>query len=469
MTLYPLDDVAPGHLALVDDAGRTLSYGQLRECSYRVGERVLARRVALVLTHNSIGCMATIVALLQRGAVPILIDAAADDRVAGEYIDRYQPEYLVLPAGRSLVRPGYSPISREFDDVLLVRRDNLNRTPETHPDLALLLPTSGSTGSPKLVRQSRKNLRSNAESIAAFLRITPDARAVTSLPLFYAYGFSILNSHLFCGATMLATRYPVMAKQFWEFFREEGATSLAGVPLTYQMLQRLGFADMELPSLRTLTQAGGRMAEPLIREFARYARARGIDLYVMYGQTEATARMSYVPPSRAADKAGSIGIAIPGGEFFIVGENGDVIGGPRDEGELCYRGPNVAMGYAESRTDLTRGDDWSGVLRTGDVAYRDDDGFYFLTGRLSRFLKVFGKRVSLQDLEQMCCQVVGEAACGGVDDHVVVWITEADRREETHRHLAERTNIHHSAFTVVVVPALPRTASGKVDYRSLER
>ena len=466
MSLFPLETFPSGRPAAIDDAGRELPYGVLLETTAALAEQAPSRTVALVLTRNSLGCIAAIVAMLRHGVVPILLDASANGETVEQYVIRYQPELLAVPAGMEDRCASYACLLRTLDYAMLAAKNELE-IPPLHEDLALLLGTSGSTGSPKLVRQSRRNLQANAEAIAAYLHITPDDRPITSLPLHYTYGFSVLGSHLHAGATLLVTDRSVMEKPFWQFFAEARATSLAGVPYTYQMLKRLGFTRMAPGSLRTLTQAGGKLSEALIKEFAEYAARVGVGFYVMYGQTEATARMSYVPAERALEKAGSIGMPIPGSELFLVDEEGNEIAEAGIEGQLGYCGPNVTLGYAEHRADLCKGDERNGVLLTGDLARRDTDGYYYITGRLSRIVKLFGKRVSLEDLEQICLGLVPEAACSGIDDQVTVWITDGQYQTELPHFLAERTAIHASAYQVRVIAKLPRTAAGKIDYRAL--
>jgi long-chain acyl-CoA synthetase len=466
VTLFDLDSFPPERLAALDDSGQVLSYGDMAKISSSLASSVPAKTIALVLVRNSLGCVATIVALIKQGVVPILLDANNSEATVTVYKDRYQPELLVLPTDLQVKYPANTCLLSILDyDVLAYKNETVRDSP--HPDLALLLTTSGSTGSPKLVRQSRGNLLSNAQAIANYLNIGNTDRPVTSLPLHYSYGFSVLSSHLQAGATLLVTDRSVMEKPFWTFFDQAGATSLAGVPYTYQMLKRLGFLRTHPDALRTLTLAGGRLSDSLIREFAAFAARSGIKFFVMYGQTEATARMSYVPAEKALEKAGSIGMAIPGGKLFLVDSDGNEITAANKQGELGYRGPNVTMGYAEQRADLSKGDERHGSLLTGDLAIRDDDGFYFITGRRSRVGKLFGKRVSLDDLEQICMELVAEAACTGTEDRVTVWITDDLQQAALPSLLAERTAIHPSAYQVRVIDSLPRTPSGKTDYRAL--
>jgi len=466
VTLFPLDAYPADRPAALDDSGQVLSYGDLAQISMRLASSVPARTVALVLVRNTLGCVATIVALIKRGVVPILLDASAAPAAITLHRERYQPDVLVLPSDLQAQYPDNLCLLSVLDYAVLASENHTSRC-APHPDLALLLSTSGSTGSPKLVRQSRVNVLSNAQAIATYLKIGVGDRAVTSLPLHYTYGFSVLSSHLQVGASLLVTDRSVMEKPFWTFIKEAGATSMAGVPYTYQMLKRLGFLRQNPGELRTLTQAGGKLSVALVREFAEFAARNGIDFYVMYGQAEATARMSYVPAARALEKAGSVGVAIPGGELFLVDATGGEINATDLQGELGYRGPNVTMGYAEQRADLSMGDERHGSLRTGDLAVRDADGYYYITGRLSRMAKLFGKRVSLDDLEQICLGLVAEVACTGAEDCVTVWVTDSRQQVALPGLLSERTAIHPSAYQVRVIDSLPRTAAGKTDYQWL--
>ncbi|WP_433267170.1 AMP-binding protein [Actinosynnema sp. CS-041913] len=338
-----------------------------------------------------------------------------------------------------------------------------------HPDLAVLLPTSGSTGNPKFVRLSRQALLANASAIADVLEIGPDEVAPTSLPLHYSYGMSVLNSHLLRGATVLLEGSGVVARPFWDAVAEYGVTSLAGVPYHYEMLRRLRFDPAKYPTLRTLTQAGGKLRTELVAEFNDRMTAVGGRMFVMYGQTEASPRMATVPAGRLAEKLGSAGPALPGGAFSIRLDDGSETVEPEAVGEVLYRGPNVMMGYAESEAELASGDDVGGVLATGDLGYLDADGYLFLTGRLKRIGKVFGNRVNLDDLEQLV-KGFGPAAAVAAGDKVVVWLdgVAPDQCKPAAKALADALHLHVTGFDVRPADGFPLLPSGKIDYRSLE-
>lgn len=451
--------------AAIDDCGNHITYGDLIHISKTIRDTVKERSVVFVLCENRIGSFAGIVAFLNSRVIPLLLDANMDRQLLWHLIDTYKPEYLYVPERLRDEFPDFNP---RFDlyEYLLLRAYSIHNAP-VNEDLALLVSTSGSTGSPKLVRQSYDNIMSNGMAIIEYLGIDGNERPITTLPMQYTYGFSIINSHLLAGATVLLTTRTLVEKDFWNFFREHNATSFGGVPYTFEMLKRLRFLRMELPSLKTITQAGGKLSVDLSREFAEFASARGIRFFVMYGQTEASPRMSYLPAEYAVSKCGSIGVAIPGGEFFLVNEDGIVIEESEQEGELAYRGENVTLGYAECREDLCKGDELGGVLFTGDIAKRDQDGFYYVTGRKKRFIKLFGNRVNLDEAEHLIKTLIPDCACCGADDHMFIYVTEPGKEDQLRDLMAVKTGIHRSAFAVRVIPEIPKNSSGKIQYSDL--
>jgi acyl-CoA synthetase (AMP-forming)/AMP-acid ligase II len=380
-------------------------------------------------------------------------------------ISIYRPNFLWVPNGSLdnfskahvvYSNWNYSLIKNNSDKLFL------------NNDLALLLTTSGSTGSPKLVRISYKNLISNAKSIAKYLNITERERPITSLPMNYSYGISVINSHLVNGAKILLTNYSVVQKEFWDFAKNQKATSIAGVPYTYQMLKAIRFCNMELPYLKTLTQAGGKLPSYIVREFSDYAEKFNKRFFVMYGQTEATARISYLPFNMCKEKPESIGIPIPGGEFSIIDLiTKKTITEANIPGELVYKGPNVSLGYSLDVLDLADGDLNLGKLNTGDIAYMDEDGFYFITGRLKRFIKIFGNRVNLDEVEQILLARDIECACIGVDDKLIVYTTLENKSDEILNLLTSKLKFNIRAFEIRIISQIPKNSSGKILYSQL--
>ncbi|MEU6137440.1 non-ribosomal peptide synthetase [Nocardioides sp. NPDC047086] len=384
----------------------------------------------------------------------VLLEAGNDlDSVTG---------YLAALAARRPVL--LTPPGGDHDELRKRYRAAFEGEADLHPDLALLLSTSGSTGSPKLVRLSRDNLAANAASIAAYLGLTSADRAMSSLPLHYCYGLSVLNSHLSAGAAVVLTDLSVADECFWDVAARHGATSFAGVPYTFDLLDTSGFADRSLPSLRYLTQAGGKMPPETVRRYAALGESCGWDLVVMYGQTEATARMAYLPPDLAASRPEAIGIPIPGGHFRLDPVDGPGEGLEEGVGELVYTGPNVMMGYAESVADLARGPELA-ELRTGDLARQADDGLWEITGRRSRFGKILGLRIDLDRIESELGPGSARAVAPGARLHL--FTDDPGSADRLPRLVDGIVTLPRAAIEVHRVVEMPRTPNGKVDYATL--
>jgi len=450
------------NIALVQAGNNiTYTYGQLQTEVDRLAQELDhdKKTLGFIFCKNNLASICGYLAALQQKQAVCLLDANLEKSFAEDLIERYQPDWLWL-----------SQDQRNFDNFkdvflkegyVLRKRAASDTHPSLYPDLAVLLSTSGSTGSPKLVRLSYENLQANANSIVEYLGLTEEERPITTLPMYYSYGLSVVNSHLAAGATLLLTEDAIITKPFWDFFQEHGATSLAGVPYTYQMLFRLQLSGMNLPTLKTMTQAGGRLDIKLQHHFAEYASQRNIRFFVMYGQTEATARMSYVPPGKLSDNLGSIGIAIPKGKFEIDAATG----------ELIYYGPNVMLGYAECREDLALEDMQRGRLETGDLARRDPTtGLFYITARKKRFLKLVGLRFNLDEIEQRLekyCQT--NCYCIGEDDHLVVIIPNENLLPKVKSFLSHQLKIRPFLFKIHIELNIPHLPTGKTDYQELQK
>ncbi len=420
-----LDLAAHGERTAVRTADEQLTYLDLHHRVTRTADRLgSTRRLVLVEGRNTLDALVSYLAALTAGHVVLLVDPGRDHT---ELVERYDPDVLLTERGWDERREGTAH--------------------DLHPDLALLLSTSGSTGSPKLVRLSEVNLVANAAAIADSLHLTPGDRAITSLPLHYCYGLSVVHSHLMTGATVVLTDASVVDECFWRLARKAGATSLAGVPYTFELLERSGFTDRAPATLRYVTQAGGRMAPERVRAWADLGRRTGFDLFVMYGQTEATARMAVLEPDLARKRPEAIGRPVVGGSLRID-----------EAGELVYTGPNVMMGYAATAADLARGPELV-ELHTGDLA-REVDGLYEVIGRRDRTAKLFGLRLDLDRIERLAghgCRVV-------VHDRTLhVFLTRRRSADRVRAQVLQTCGLPVSAVRVTTLASMPLTGSGKPD------
>jgi len=433
------------------DAGEWWSYGQLaKEVDRWAGLLQHSTKCLLFcFAQSSVPSVCCYLGAIESGHAVALLDAKLTPEFRDRLITLYKPDFIFgSDAPADYVAHNEPGLWR------------CAKTPEgsIHPNLALLLSTSGSTGSPKFVRLTAMNVSSNADSIRQALAIREDDRAIASLPLNYSYGLSVLNSHLAQGAAVVLTNDALTSRTFWDLIREQKCTSMAGVPWSYQILRRLDIDSLNVPRLQTLTQAGGKLATDLIGRFHETMARRNGSFFVMYGQTEATARISILPPGRLPEKLGSTGPAIPGGRLSIV------------DGEVIYHGPNVMMGYANGRNDLSLGDELQGRLATGDLGYLDSDGFLFPTGRAKRDMKLFGIRVNLDEVEAIL-RVHGPTAVIGRGEKLVAYCEHGNEQALNNlRHeLAAKLNIHWQALDFRHIASIPVTSSGKIDYRTLEQ
>nr|WP_186313706.1 AMP-binding protein [Paenarthrobacter nicotinovorans] len=430
-----------GDRTAVHVEGESVSYRELADqVSATARSLGPVRRLVALEAENSLPSLVVYLAALSSGH-PLLVLPAGGGRATEALVSAYDPDVLAR------VHDG--------ETMLEVRRDGTRHA--LHPELALLLSTSGSTGSPKLVRLSAEAVQANAASIAQYLQLRPDDRAATTLPLSYCYGMSVVNSHLFAGASVVLTDLSVVDPCFWELVREERVTSFAAVPYTFDLLERVGFADKDLPGLRYITQAGGRLEPDRVRAYAQLGRRRGWDLFVMYGQTEATARMAYLPPDLAEEHPQTIGVPVPGGRFRLATVPG------LDERELVYTGPNIMLGYAENPEDLGLGRTVTELL-TGDLARRTAEGLYEIVGRRSRFVKIVGLRVDLGQVERVLSDLGISAAAAGADGQIVAAVESGHDLPLIAKTLAQDLGVPRAAIHLHSVGAIPRLDSGKPDY-----
>jgi long-chain acyl-CoA synthetase len=451
-------DHSSNRLAVLDADGRRFTYAQLRDgCDHIAPFLPSSRKTfGFVLCRNTSECLIAYLSALRSGSAVCLMEAGLQPEIFEEQTATYEPDWVfameqmdITGYSRQAVPGGFVYYRQAGPSVTVI-----------NPELAVLLPTSGSTGSSKLVKLTYRNLQANAASIITYLGITAEDRCITALPMPYSYGLSVLNTHLLAGGQLAMTAGSVAQREFWTFFREHRPTSLSGVPYHYEIMLRSGLLDSDFPGLKTLTQAGGRLSPERIEQVAKIADRRGWRFFVMYGQTEATARIAYLSPERLRDKIGSIGVAIPGGALSLDPETG----------ELLYSGPNVMLGYAQSRADLSKGDEVNGQLRTGDLARMDEEGYFYITGRLKRFLKIFGRRFGLDEMESLISHRLGQVvACFGKDDQLSVAIERESSEQVVLHVLKETLKIHPSAFRIQRYDALPRMANGKIDYNTLAR
>jgi len=469
---WELSDAHSKNLVAFDDAsGNSYSYNELKEEILNNKESLSSdkKKLAFIFTDNSFSSFFSYLLVLNSGHALALLDDDMEPMLYEDLIEKYKPEIIWKANNKNFKNKNYElrKLNKKVEFYFRIEDPSKDFI---HDDTALLLSTSGTTGSPKFVRLSYDNLQSNARSISKYLKLSKQEKAITTLPMHYSFGLSIINSHLYSGSSIVLTDKTILERSFWDLFNIQKCTSFSGVPYTFEMLKRLKFENMNLPSLNSINQAGGSLDSQLIKDFFEISCQKNFSFHIMYGQTEASPRISYLPYKMLPKKVGSIGIAIPEGRLQIV-QHGELVKEAGKIGEIVYEGPNVMLGYADQRLDLSNGNDLNGVLHTGDLGYFDEDGYFFITGRLKRMVKIFGQRINLDEVEVMLRNFLGkEVACLGEEDILFIIVESNDEflNSEVTKKIKNLYHIHHSAIKSFCIESLIYKSSGKKDYKALK-
>ena len=425
------------------------------------------RPLVFIIAKNDYDCLAGYVGLLRSNCVVALINDSIHESMLNDLVIKFKPSFIYQPKIMISLKRNWKERFNIGKYVFYETNNEIDY--DISDDLSLLLMTSGSTGSPEFVRLSHSNIYSNTKSICEYLNISNNDVAITTLPMSYSFGISIINTHLLMGANLILTDVSLMEKNFWNLISHYKVTTFSGVPYTFEILKKLKFENIPLPTINYITQAGGKLRNSLLEYFSKVSNQKNIDFIVMYGQTEASPRMSYLPPKMLRRKIGSIGEPIPGGKFYLINDGSKIINEPNVEGELVYEGKNVCLGYARNCYELAKGNINNGVLETGDIARMDSDGYYYITGRKKRLLKLFGNRVSLDQVEQKINEAGYNCACVGLDDQMKIYTTEKSNIKKINKFIAEYFDLNKSGFSIICIDTIPRSDSGKILYSELEK
>lgn len=445
-------DAGRDHAPALYANGTWITYGTLRQQVAVLLPALAASRKELIFCaiEASAAGVAAYLAAAASGHAVAMLDAAVPQWA--DLVAEYQPAFIIAAANHT-ADAGYRAVAWDTHVGLWAREETVH-TP-LHPDLFLLLLTSGSTGGKKFVRLSYRNLTSNTAAIITSLGLSAKARAFLHLPLSYSFGLSVLHTQLAVGGGVVVTSLGMMERGFWDLARVAGANLFPGVPYHYEMLARLGLSRLNLPELKIFLQAGGRLDPVLVQRLLPEITARQGALYIMYGQTEAAPRISCYAVHDHADKIGSVGQALSGGAVTI------------ESGEITYHGANVMLGYAATRADLGLGDTQGGVLHTGDLGVVDADGFITITGRRQRFAKLFGMRIALDEIEQLLRPLAPVAVYETADKIVIATTADVPTQKLLRQLATAQTSILPNWMTIRGVAEFPYLTNGKLDYRAL--
>ncbi len=452
-------------VALISEQGREYSYKDLAASSLSYLKKIEPSSVCILVSDLSETAVIYYVGLIRKKVTTILVDANQDSQIIKKLISSYSPNYIISPLKLSDIPTPFEVIENQNDFCVYQNKSEIH-----DPSLqstSLCLSTSGSTGSAKFVKLSLKNIESNTQAIIRAVDINQDQITITTMPMNYSYGLSVVNTSLEGGGVLVLNTSQVTSKEFWHRIHEHKVNTISGVPYIYEQLSRISPDFLEKTEISKLTQAGGKLTKPVRDHFRMIARETRIKFYVMYGQTEATARMAVLPPEDFDQFDDAIGFAIPGGELTLRDDSGARVENPGSIGEICFEGPNVFQGYATGRVDLIGNQESNKLLMTGDLGYFDAQGRLYISGRLKRIAKILGNRINLEEVEHLLLEQGFETVCIEYQDKLGVISLVEEIPKETKIYLLEYLRINPALVIFKSTPHTPRLLSGKIDYPSL--
>ncbi len=460
-----------------NDKEESVTYSDALNYTSRVKDVIPNRCFVFIFTDNTIGGVLNYVACIKNKIVPFLLDFNTNSTLAEKLLEQYKPRYVFVPSKIKDNYKDFTEVYEAYDYTIL--RTNYDENEDLYDDLCMCISTSGSTGDQKLVRLSYKNIIENTLQGWDFFEENlknqgipienNDFRSLVALPMCYSFILLVINITILGGGIVLITERNFFEKEFWEFFIKERSTTLYGIPYHLEVLDKINFFQAKYPFFKQMVIAGGNLSEELYDKCVSFAEKNNSVFGIGYGQTEATAVISELEADKVKTKKGSIGKGLAKIELFLE-DDGRIINEPNKEGELVCKGPNIALGYAKDRNDLSKPDEFNGVLYTGDLAYFDEDGYFYIKGRKSRFVKVYGNRVSLDNIEFIIKEKYKEVdvACTGKDDSINIFINNKSYVQDIESYILDMFNFNKKAISVKHIENIPRNEAGKVLYKLIE-
>ena len=467
MRLFKSFNKYKDNIAIIDREYSDLSYKQVLTETNKIKKKIKNKSLILIVSENSLGSLLAYIFCIINNHVGIILDSKTSKQNIIKIFKSYQPNYVFLSKKTKSI---FKKICLEkytfFDQSLM--KNKINKKKKLNKNLSLLLSTSGSMGSIKFVKLSRNNIKHNTDSIISYLKINKKDSAITNLPISYSYMLSVINTHFEVGASIVISKYSLIEKKFWETLKNSKVTSFNGVPYTYEILTKIGIKNIKIETLRYLTHAGGKLEKDKLKEIIKFCKKNNLKFFSMYGQTEASPRISYLKPEFSQKKIGSIGKGIPGSKIYIIDNTSKKIIKPFVEGEIICEGKNVFMGYSNNYKDLKKANEENYKLKTGDLGFVDKDGFLYITSRISKIAKIFGNRVDLGALESLMSQKGYKVVCLSDNKKVFIFIEKKYNKTNLINTISKITNLNINSFELTKLKNLPRTANNKISYHELK-
>lgn len=460
-----LEKIESNRIAIVDDF-RSITYGELVEEANIFASNFKKSDLVFQIADNSIDAFVAHYGLVNNGIVSLILSHEINEELLQNLIEIYSPNYIVTGNTESNITfSNYKSMQTGNYIVYSLHSELIS----INSQVEFLMSTSGSTGSPKLVKYKKGNLTTNAINVSDSFEWTENEVSLCSLPLNYTMGLNVINSQLVVGAKVILTNYNVVSLEHWNLIDKYQVTNFTGVPFSYEVMKKFRIFNKELPSLKTLCSGGGKLTSQLFKDIADYTAKYGKRFISSFGTTETSARMMMLDPKLILEKNQSIGKPIKGGRAELITDSGNIISESHTPGELIYYGPNVTLGYATNKKELSLPDEFKGEYHTGDIAIRDNEGYYYIKGRLKRFIKVTGNRIGLDEVENFVSnQFNMPVAATGEDENLQIFVEDEGLSEKVRTYISEKIDISILSISVNVITKIPRNESGKIKYKDLE-
>ncbi|MDC1463347.1 AMP-binding protein [Alphaproteobacteria bacterium] len=467
MRLFKSFNKYKNNIAIIDKEYFDLSYKRVLTETNKIKKKIENKSLILIVSENSLGSLLAYIFCIINNHVGIILDSKTTNQNILKIFKNYQPNFIFLSKKtKSIFKKICSEEYTFFDQSLM--KNKIIKKKKLNKNLSLLLSTSGSMGSIKFVKLSKSNLKHNTDSIISYLKINSKDSTITNLPISYSYMLSIINTHFEVGASIIISKHSLIEKEFWKILKNSKVTSFNGVPYTYEILTKIGLKNIKIDTLKYLTHAGGKLEKNKLKEIIKFCKKNSLRFFSMYGQTEASPRISYLKPEFSQKKIGSIGKGIPGSKIYIIDSTSKKILKPFVEGEIICEGKNVFMGYSNNYKDLKKANEENYRLKTGDLGFFDKNGFFFITSRISKIAKIFGNRVDLGALESLMSQKGYKVACLSDNKKVFIFIEKKYNKTNLINTISKITNLNINSFELTKLKNLPRTANNKISYHELK-
>jgi len=453
-------------VAIIYDDNQKLSYETIIKKTNELGKKIKKRTLIIIISENSLGSLLSYIFCIIKKHPAIIIDSKTPFEKIKDILKVYKPEFIFGSKKYEYNFGKYFNIKYNFFDQYIYKNERYKKI-LFEKNLSILLSTSGSMGGIKFAKLSYQNLKFNTNSILSYLKIKSSDTSITNLPISYSYMLSVINTHLEIGGKIVISKYSILQKEFWNIFNSQKITSFNGVPYTYEIIKKIGFKKLKTQNIKYLTQAGGKLDLSILNELINFSNKEKIKFISMYGQTEASPRISYLDAKFTKKKIGSIGRAIPGNKIYLLDQNKKKIVTPYVIGELICEGKNIFMGYSNNYLDLKKKSGPS-ILMTGDLGYFDKNKFFYVTGRISKIVKIFGNRIDLEFLENKMVEKGFKVACLS-DDKKIFLFSEKMYNKKNLLSAAEKiTNVNIGYLKTIKLKSFPRTTNNKISYMKLK-